>query len=110
MCSLCGILGGNQHWADAIARPGVYTRNTERIDRRRERAARVRIANRVLAAFGLSLSDWQGTSFLLSTRTGKTEIIEDLGHLWPAAETLAGRPLDPLALPLLDRLEAEANG
>ncbi|WFR98670.1 hypothetical protein [Rhizobium tumorigenes] len=110
MCSLCGILGGNEHWADAVARPGVYTRNTERIDRRRERAARVRIANRVLAAFGLSLSDWQGTSFLLSTRTGKTEIIEDLGHLWPAAETLAGRPLDPLSLPLLDRLEAEANG
>ncbi|WFS04137.1 hypothetical protein [Rhizobium tumorigenes] len=110
MCSLCGILGGNEHWADAVARPGVYTRNTERIDRRRERAARVHIANRVLAAFGLSLSDWQGTSFLLSTRTGKTEIIEDLGHLWPAAETLAGRPLDPLSLPLLDRLEAEANG
>ena len=110
MCSLCGILGGNEHWADAVARPGVYTRNTERIDRRRERASRVRIANRVLAAFGLSLSDWQGTSFLLSTRTGKTEIIEDLGHLWPAAEKLAGRDLDPLAPALLDRLESRAHG
>ncbi|MBB4508645.1 hypothetical protein ACCS54_10895 [Rhizobium johnstonii] len=110
MCSLCGILGGNEHWADAVARPGVYTRTAERIDRRRERARRVAIANRILDAFGLGISDWQGSSFLLSTRTGKTEIIEDLGHLWPAAERLAGRPLDPLAEPLLDRLEANRHG
>jgi hypothetical protein len=110
MCSLCGILGGNEHWADAVARPGVYTRNIERIDRRRERAARVRIANRVLAAFGLSLADWQGASFLLSTLTGKTEIIEDLGHLWPAAERLSGRPLDPLGTAFLDRLETDSDG
>ncbi len=37
MCSLCGVLGGNEHWTDAVARPGVFTRNVERIDRRRER-------------------------------------------------------------------------
>ncbi|HEV7307015.1 hypothetical protein [Ensifer sp.] len=96
MCSLCGILGGNEHWADAVARPGVYTRNVERIDRRRERANRVRIANTMLSRFGLTLSDWQGASFVLSTRTGKSEIIEDLGHLWPAAERLSGRTCDPL--------------
>ena len=104
MCSLCGVLGGNEHWADAAARPGVYTRNASPIERRRERANRVRIANRILTRFGMVLSDWQGTSFLLSTRTGKTEIIADLGHLWPAAERLAGRPCDPLALPLIEYL------
>lgn len=109
MCSLCGILGGNEHWADAVARQGIYTRNGASVDRRRERANRVRIANRVLAVAGLSLCDWQGTSFLLSTRTGKTEIIEDLGHLWPAAERLTGRDLDPLAPAFLDRLEGEAD-
>ena len=96
MCSLCGILGGNEHWTDAVARPGVFTRNVERIDRRRERANRVRIANAMLARFGLTLADWQGASFVLSTRTGKSEIIEDLGHLWPAAERLCGRLCDPL--------------
>ncbi|KSV88202.1 hypothetical protein [Sinorhizobium sp. GL28] len=96
MCSLCGILGGNEHWADAVARPGVFTRNVERVDRRRERANRVRIANTMLARFGLTLADWQGASFVLSTRTGKSEIIEDLGHLWPAAERLCGRVCDPL--------------
>jgi len=53
----------------------------------------------------MALSDWQGSSFLLSTRTGKTEIIADLGHLWPAAERLSGRICDPLALPVIERLE-----
>jgi hypothetical protein len=65
----------------------------------------VRIANRILARFGLSISDWQGTAFLLATRTGKTEIIPDLGHLWPAAERLSGRLCDPLAPALIERLE-----
>jgi hypothetical protein len=105
MCSLCGVLGGNEHWADAAARPGVYTRNANAIERRRERMNRVRIANRVLAQFGMTISDWRGAAFLLSTRTGKTEIIADLGHLWPAAEKLAGRVCDPLALPLIESLE-----
>ncbi|MBA5800384.1 MULTISPECIES: hypothetical protein [Rhizobium] len=106
MCSLCGVLGGNEHWADAVARPGVFTRNVERIDRRRERANRVRVANQVLAGFGMTLSDWQGASFVLATRTGKSEIIEDLGHLWPAAERLSGRICDPLNIDIIERMEA----
>ncbi|AOF93075.1 hypothetical protein [Sinorhizobium sp. RAC02] len=105
MCSLCGVLGGNEHWTDAVARPGVFTRNVERLDRRRERARRVTVANRTLAAFGMSLSDWQGSSFVLSTQTGKSEVIEDLGHLWPAAERLSGRLCDPLDPLLIARME-----
>jgi hypothetical protein len=109
MCALCGVLGGNEHWADAVARPGVYTRNAGPIERRRERANRVRLANRILARFGMTLSDWQGTSFLLSTRTGKTEIIADLGHLWPVAERLTGRVCDPLAPSLIEHLERSGD-
>ena len=105
MCQLCGVLGGGGHWADAVSRPGVYTRNASPIERRRERARRVRVANRILAPLGMNLADWRGTAFLLSTRTGKTEIIGDLGHLWPAAERLSGRVCDPLALPLIEHLE-----
>jgi hypothetical protein len=105
MCSLCGVLGRGGYWADAVARPGVYTRNADLIDRRRERANRVRVANRLLAQFGMSVSDWRGSSFLLSTRTGKTEVIADLAHLWPVAERLIGRVCDPLALPVIERLE-----
>jgi hypothetical protein len=105
MCSLCGILGANEHWADAAARDGVYTRNADPVARQRERTDRVRLANRVLALYGMRLSDWQGASFLLSTFTGKSEIVEDLGHLWPAAEKLCGSPCDPLALEFLERLD-----
>lgn len=109
MCALCGVLGGNEHWADAAARPGVYTRAADPVTRRRERANRVRIANRVLAVFGLTLSDWQGSAYLLSTLTGKTEIVDDLAHLWAAAERLCGRPCDPLSPAVLDQLE-QRNG
>jgi hypothetical protein len=105
MCSLCGVLGANEHWTDAVAREGVFTRSTDSIARRRERASRVRIANRILAHWRLKLSDWQGTSFLLSTLTGKTEIVEDLGHLWPAAERLIGGPIDPLSPEVLSAFE-----
>lgn len=110
MCSLCGVLGGNEHWTDAVVRPGVFTRNVGSVDRRRERARRVAAANRMLAAFGMSLSDWQGASFVLATRTGKSEMIEDLGHLWPAAERLSGRICDPLDPGLIARMEAGDDG
>jgi hypothetical protein len=106
MCALCGVLGGAEHWADAYARPGAFTRNTGPLERRRERARRVSEANRILAHFGLVLSDWQGSSFQLSTRTGKTELVDNLAHLWTAAETMLGRPVDPLDPALMQRLEA----
>lgn len=106
MCALCGVLGGSEHWADAHARPGVFTLNTGPAERRRERMKRVALANRMLAGFGLALSDWQGSAFLLSTRTGKTEIVDSLAHLWATAETLLGRACDPLDPGFLGRIEA----
>src|SRR3954471_16088512 len=106
MCSLCGVLGGNAHWADAVAREGVYTRANDAIARRRERANRMLIANRILAHWRMKLSDWQGRSFLLSTGTGRTVLVEDLGHLWSAAEKLSGRPIDPLAPEVIAAFEA----
>jgi hypothetical protein len=43
---------------------------------------------------------------VLSTATGKTEIVDNLTHLWTAAERLIGRPCDPLDPALVRRLEA----
>jgi hypothetical protein len=106
MCSLCGVLGGNEHWADAIARPGVFTRNNGRTDRRRERRNRVRVANQILKHFGMTLSDWQASAFVLSNRTGKTEIVENLAHLWQTAERLSGSICDPLDLLVIEHMEA----
>ncbi len=107
MCALCGVLGGSEHWADAHARPGAFTRNTSPLERRRERARRVCEANRILGLFGLGLSDWQGTAFQLSTRTGRTELVDNLSHLWATAEAMLGRPLDPLDPAVLARLETQ---
>jgi hypothetical protein len=113
MCALCGVLGGGGDWTDAAARPGVFTRNVDSLQRRRERRNRVACVQRVLGFYGLTLSDWQATSFVLSTLTGKTEIVDNLTHLWAAAEKLTGRPCDPLDPRLTDWLEGgrpEAGG
>jgi hypothetical protein len=102
MCALCGVLGGGEHWSDAAA----IVRDVSPHERRRERANRVAAANRVLRRFGMSLGDWQGSAYVLATATGKSEIIDGLAHLWPAAERLSGRAIDPLDPDLLGRLEA----
>jgi hypothetical protein len=107
MCALCGILGASDHWADAVPRPGVFTRNTDGPARRRERMHRAVAANRVLKHYGMTLVDWQGSSFVLSTATGKTEMVDNLSHLWAAAERLIGRSCDPLEEDLIARLETE---
>jgi hypothetical protein len=104
MCALCGVLGGSDHWADAPARPGVFSRVADPLQRRRERARRVEVANRILAHYRMTLSDWQGASFVLATATGKTELVDDLSHLWSVAERLSGRACDPLDPALLASL------
>jgi hypothetical protein len=93
------------HWTDAVARPGVFTANTDTLARRRERARRVAAANRVLRYYRMSLADWQGNAMVLSTATGKSEIVDNLAHLWVAAERLLGRPCDPLDPDLIAGLE-----
>jgi len=106
MCALCGVLGASDHWADAAPRPGVFTRNADALQRRRERDRRVAAANQVLSPYRMRLADWQNTAFVLSTATGATEIVGDLGHLWAAAARLRGSPCDPLDPALLTELEA----
>ena len=104
MCGLCGLLGGGAQWTDGAA----LRLGADAPTRRRERLERAARLNRVLAHYALQASDWQGSAYLLSTRTGRTEVVEDLGQLWHAAERLLGRPLDPLDPALLRRLEAGA--
>ena len=105
MCALCGVLGGAEHWMAAVPRPGVFTRNTDPASRRRERVKQVAAANRVLNHYGMTLADWQGSTFILSSATGKTEIVDHLSHLWTAAERLLGRPCDPLDEGLIAAME-----
>ena len=88
MCGLCGVLAGADHWTDAAVTAGGT--------RSQRRQLRNRLANEVLAYYGLSLKEAVGGSPLLQNRTGQTALVPHLGALWPAAERLAKRPLDPL--------------
>jgi len=102
MCGMCGILGDDRHWTDAAEyeAPSVAGRT-----RRAQRLHRVRLANAVLAGYALDLADWQGAKYLLSSRTGRTELVDNLAQVWQAAERILGRALDPLDPRLIERLE-----
>jgi hypothetical protein len=100
MCGLCGVLGGEGDWTDQAATPFSSART-----RRAERLERVRVANLVLAQFGLELSDWQGAKYQLASRTGRAEIVDNLAQLWQAAERILARACDPLDPALIARME-----
>jgi hypothetical protein len=101
MCGLCGILDNGADWTHA---PGVAFFGVA-ATRRAQRLERVRVANLILTHFGLSLTDWEGTKYQLSSRTGRTEIVDNLAQVWQAAERILGRACDPLDPLLVARLE-----
>ena len=84
----------------------MFTRNTDDTERRRERRNRVLQAGRVLRHFGVKIEDWHGSAFILSNRTGSSELVDDLAHLWAAAERLSGAACDPLALDVIEAMES----
>ena len=104
MCSLCGILAGRGHWTESSANPEVFAGRDEAHSVARERQHRVRILNLVLAHYGLSVSDWAASRYVLRSRTGRSALVENLNELWTEAETLLGRPCDPLDPSLLSAL------
>ena len=103
MCGLCGVFLTETHWADSAAAGSESDART----RRHERMRRVALTNRVLKHYGLKLADWQGSAYLLSTLTGQTQIVPSIAAVWPAAEQLRKRALDPLDQNLLEVLERE---
>ena len=104
MCGLCGILGVDAHWSDAASNPHAF--KGREATRRQDRLRRVALVNAVLRHYSVTAKDWQGMSYMLTTATGKSAIVDHLGLLWPEAEKLAGRPCDPLEDQLVGALEA----
>ena len=101
MCGLCGVFLTETHWSEAaVAAPDQGART-----RMRERLHRVALANRVLTHYGLKVSDWQGSAYLLSTQTGQTSVVDSIAAVWPVAEQLRKRTLDPLDESLIEALE-----
>jgi hypothetical protein len=117
MCVLCGQdFVAQAHWTDRHVEdrarasgprsdPVEYQR-----DRRRDRGHRVVLTNEVLHHYGLRVEDWSGSKYVLRDRKGRSELVQDLGSLWPAAAKLAGRTLDPLDPALCETLSAARGG
>lgn len=101
MCGLCGILGGEDHWSDLL--PSADDAELSRV-RRAERRDRVRYLNQILGAFACTVTDWQGCKYQVSTFTGKTELVDNLGQIWAAVERLSGHVPDPLTPAVQARL------
>jgi len=117
MCVLCGQdFVAQAHWTDRHVEdrarasgpggdPGDYQR-----DRRRDRDRRVVLTNEILRHYGLRVEDWGASKYVLRDRKGRSELVQDLGSLWPAAAKLAGRPPDPLDPALCEALSAADGG
>ncbi|OAM29199.1 hypothetical protein A7P95_04435 [Eikenella longinqua] len=94
MCGLCGLFGEQNHWSTRLEHS---SQSSDAVLRRRLRAQRTACLNRMLAPQRLTVSDWQGSSYQISSATGKTELADNLSQIWLAVEKITGRPFDPLA-------------
>ena len=110
MCSLCGVLGGRGHWTESSSSPEAFASRQDLTTRRRERQERTRLANRVLHHYGLKLQDFSGSSYVLTSRTGRSKIVDNITEVWMAAEELTGKDCDPLDPLLLDGLRDRQAG
>lgn len=104
MCSLCGILGDDNHWADTSSNPSSFGGRAKQVTWHRERQDRTRIINRIVRRYGLTVSDWSGNAFVVRSHTGKSAIASNLAQIWDAAEKINGSPCDPLDPELVNSL------
>ena len=116
MCMLCSQIWLDDHWAETAEdapNPGgpvaLETHATRRGLRLRDRAERARLATLVLAARGLALRDWEGSSYLLRDRKGAEVVVHDLPGAWAEAERMTGHAIDPLDPALLAALRERAG-
>src|SRR3712207_2909827 len=90
MCGTCGFPAAPGHWTEA----GLGATPHHRL---RARMRRAQVLQSVLPAYGLKVSDdVQTPGITLGTLTGSKVIVATLAELWPAAEAMGDRPVDPL--------------
>ena len=63
--------------------------------------------NLVLRDFGLSLQDWEGSSFILRDAKGQSVVVNNLAQVWAEADRLLGQLLDPLDPAFIQRLPGQ---
>ena len=105
MCGLCGLWGNVSHWSSSSSR-AVSGGPPAGVIPLRERMLQVQVVHRASSMIGVQVEDWAGSSWMVRNSFGGTEIVSSLPEIWRAAEKLSGRRLDPLALPILEKLES----
>lgn len=113
MCVLCNQLWIEDHWsevaadelppaADGLVRLEVHVQR--RGQRLRDRAERARLVGIVLSGRGISLQDWEGTSYILRDAKGKSAVVHDLATVWDEVARMTGSTPDPLDPAFIDHL------
>ena len=102
MCGLCGVWRGKAHWTARVHNPKIFVATGDDAAPLRERFAQMTVLNRVLRPFGVSVRDWEGSQWIVDSVNGGSEIVANVAALWPAAERLSKRKIDPLSATLLD--------
>ncbi len=100
MCGLCSMFGDAGHWTEQSGASSS--------DRAVGGRYRLEVANAVLELFGVNCTESQGR-LTLSGPTGQSVVVGHLGALWPAAEKLAGRAIDPLDPAVIEQVERLAR-
>ncbi len=97
MCEVCAIFGAGEHWSDFARQRDERFPFEDILHYREERKRRIVMINRLVVPLGLTCEDWDGEALALTDARGRTKIAPTLGDVWPIAETLSGRSIDPLA-------------
>jgi hypothetical protein len=103
MCVLCYELAAEDHWSDGSPPDGGSS-----VTARAARYRRTRLLARVLAPYGLTVSDpGTGPHRVIADRKGAGEVAAGLPATWQAADRLSSRPVDVLDPALLDALTGD---
>lgn len=105
MCILCGELVAALHWSDLNSSNATISVGETQGDRLKSRLKKVKYANEILGFYALKLSEWQNSKYILTNKTGKSVIVNDLGDLWSKAQEMLGRNLDILEPKLLEYIK-----
>lgn len=111
MCVLCSQMFSEIHWSERLLDPEMVSQGAGEATRRQSRNARTRLIGKILAHYGLEVSDdWSATNYIIGNRKGNRQVVASLAELWPVAARMAGRTLDPLDGILLERLRESDTG
>lgn len=90
MCSLCGTVDADHHWA------GGGGGADSPAQQRQQRLRLAALANALLAPARIAVEDFGGQSFVVRSPTGAAEVVGSLPEVWRAAERLGRARVDPL--------------